>query len=106
MTDVSIIYSIISSARACIDGGTVLEGDEQIDFSGLLDWHVGRLLALENPTDIGADQAIGIGKIGSVAHQAAGRDELAQKVNSGNRMTRCQGDELVAPTDKEGIGTD
>ena len=47
-----------------------------------------------------------IGLIGSVAHQAAGRDELAQKVNSGNRMARRQRNELVAPTDEEGIGTD
>jgi hypothetical protein len=29
-----------------------LEVDEQLDFSGLLDRHVGRLLALENPADV------------------------------------------------------
>ena len=61
-------YSITSSASASSVGGNVeaerlggLEVDDELEFGGLHDRQVGRLLALENPTDIHAGLAIGIG---------------------------------------------
>ena len=35
-----------------------LQVDDQLDLGGLLDWQVGRLLALENPAGVDADQTI------------------------------------------------
>ena len=37
-----------------------LEVQEQFDLSGLLNWQVGGLLALENPSGIDAGQAVGV----------------------------------------------
>ena len=54
------------------------EVDGEIDFRGLLHRQVGWILAVEDSTSIDADEAIGVGKIRSVAHQPAERDKLAQ----------------------------
>ena len=77
-------YSITSSARPSSgsrDGEAErlggLEVDDQLDFGRLLDRQIGGLLALENPAGVDAGLAIGIGNARSVAHQAAGRGELA-----------------------------
>ena len=77
-------YSITSSASASSVGGTsrpsalaVLRLMHELEFGGLHDRQVGRLLALENPPGVDAGLAIGIGNAGSVAHQAAGHDGLA-----------------------------
>ena len=35
-----------------------LEVDDQLDFRGLLDRQIGRLLALENPAGVDADQTV------------------------------------------------
>ena len=50
-----------------------LEVDDQLDFRRLLHRQVGRLLALEDPAGIDADQTIRVGNARSVAYQAAGR---------------------------------
>src|SRR5229473_149654 len=44
---------------------------------GLLDRQVRRLLALENPAGVDARHAVSVRNAASVAHQAAGRGELA-----------------------------
>src|ERR1700730_12261334 len=76
-------YSITSSARAQERdwngkaerlGG--LEVEEQLDFSGLLNRQVGRLIAFENPAGVDACCPECVRKTASIAHQAAGRGEL------------------------------
>src|SRR5262249_16392150 len=54
-----------------------LEVDNQLDFGGLLDRQVARLLAIENPTGINTSQTIHIRNTASIAHQAARLGELA-----------------------------
>ena len=66
-------YSITSSARASSVGGIKAERlggckvEDQLNFGGLLDRQIGRLLALENPTSIDAGDAERISTTGSVA---------------------------------------
>ena len=55
------------------------------------------LVALENPTSVDADVTVCIGKTGAVAHQSAGRGELAPLIDRRYRMARRQSDELIAP---------
>ena len=95
-------YSITSSARPSSVSGTVeaerlggLEIDDQLDFGGLLHRQVGRLLALEDAAGVDADHAIQVCNAGSVAHQAAGRDELAIRGNRRHRVAGCQCGELL-----------
>ena len=64
-----------------------LEIDDQLDFRWLLDWQVGRLLALENSAGVNAGQAVVFRFIASIAHQAAGRDERAILVDRRYRVT-------------------
>src|SRR6266511_3519587 len=63
-----------------------LHVDDQLDFRGLLDRQVSRLLALEDAADIDAGLVIRIGKIGSVAHQAACLGERPKLEGCGHRM--------------------
>src|SRR6516225_1343561 len=63
------------------------EVDGELDFRGLMHRQVGRLLAVEDSTSIDADEAIGVGKVRSVAHQPTGRDKLTQ----GNGSSAYQG---------------
>src|SRR5436305_12417272 len=66
------------SEAECLGG---VEVDHELEFGGPGDRQVARLLALENPPSVDADLAIGIGKAGSVAHQAAGCGTLAQCID-------------------------
>jgi hypothetical protein len=59
--------------------GILAEVDHQIELRCHLDRKVSRLGALENPADVDADAAIGIGYAGSVAHQAAGLGVIARR---------------------------
>ena len=90
-------HSITSSARASSVGGTVeaerlggLEVDDQLELGRLLHRQVGRLLALEDTAGVDADLAIEVSDAGPVAHQAAGRDELAIRRNRRHRVARRQ----------------
>src|SRR5580704_7281547 len=49
-----------------------LEIDNQLEFSRLRDWQVGRLFAPENTPGIDTDLAVCIGKSGSIADQSSG----------------------------------
>src|SRR5437870_3760185 len=53
-----------------------LEVDDHLDLGNLLHRKVGGLVALENAAHVDAGQSPGIGRTGTVAHQAAGRSEL------------------------------
>jgi hypothetical protein len=79
------------------------EVDDQLNFHGLLDRQTGGIGSVENLAGIDAGLAICIGKTGSVAHQAAGRGELTQRVNCRQRVARRKFDELMWPGDEERI---
>ena len=77
-------YSITSSARPSSVSGTVRPSALAVlrlmissTLVDLLDRQVGRLLAVENAAGVDADQTEAFRIIASVAHQAAGRGELA-----------------------------
>src|ERR1700730_1749119 len=63
-----------------------LEIDHQLGIRGLLDRQVGGVLALENAAGIIASEAIGVGDVGSVAHQPASHYSFAPWVDRGNRV--------------------
>src|SRR5262249_12006376 len=70
------------------------------------DRQVRRLRALEDATGIDADLMVDIGKIGSVAHQPAGFGKVTCRIRRGDRMARCQVDQLDTPAEEEGIRAD
>jgi hypothetical protein len=63
-----------------------LEVDDQLDLRGLLDWHFGRLLPMEDAAGVNAHLPIRIGKISPVANQAAPRGERTKLVDRGHRV--------------------
>ncbi len=63
-----------------------LEIDDQLDCRGLLDWHAGWFLAVEDAAGVNAHLLIGIGKISSVAHQPAARGERTKLIDRGHRV--------------------
>src|SRR5205807_7225804 len=64
----------------------VLQIDHELECGRLLDRQIGRLLALEDPSGVNAALAKASGKAGSIADQAACRDELAPVVDRRNGM--------------------
>src|SRR5262249_13670919 len=87
----------------CLGG---LKIDEQLDFCGLLDRQVGRLLALENASGVDADLTVHVRIATSVAHQAASRRELAILVDRWHSVADSQCGELFALTIEEWIAAD
>ena len=90
-------HSITSSARASSVGGTsrpsalaVLRLMHQLELGRLHDRQVGRLLALENSAGIDAGLTVASPNVGAVAHQAAGRGEVAIMYIGGHRVARGQ----------------
>jgi hypothetical protein len=51
--------------------------------------HVGRLLALENPSRVDTDLAERISQAGGVAHQASRRHVVAHIIARGQCVSRC-----------------
>src|SRR5262249_42831376 len=80
-----------------------LEVDEQLDLSGLLDWQVGRLLALKNPTCVDASETVRV-TTSSIAHQAAGCGEITILINRWHSVKERQRGGLVSPANEECIG--
>src|SRR5215470_8212773 len=64
-----------------------LEVDDQLRFRGLLSGQVGRFLAPEYPAGIDAYLATSLREISTIAHQAAGRRELAELEDRGQPVT-------------------
>jgi hypothetical protein len=58
----------------------------QLDLGRLLNRQVGRLLAFENAAGVDAGKTGRFGRTAAVAHQTAGRGELAILVDRGQRM--------------------
>ena len=81
-----LLDNLVSGAEHRLRYGQVkrfrgFEVDGELDFRGLMHRQVGWLLAVEDSTSIDADEAIGVGKVRSVAHQPTGRDKLTQGVD-------------------------
>ena len=83
-----------------------LEVNDKLKLGRLHHRQVPGLLALENPSDVNADLPIASGKIGAVAHQAAGLSEFAVLVDGRDRVPRRQRDYFVALAVEERIGAD
>src|SRR6185295_11669723 len=73
-----------------------LEVDDQLKLGRLHDRQVRRLRALENPGGIDASLPIRIGKIDSVAHEAAGHGIFSKVIHRWHSMARCQRHQLLA----------
>src|SRR5262245_66191337 len=54
--------------------------DDQLDFGGLLNWEIGRLLTLENPAGVYTEQTIRLREIGSIAHETACDRKLSVRI--------------------------
>src|SRR5262249_2354687 len=69
-----------------------------------MDRQLGRLLALENPADIDARQAIHVSQTASITHQSAGGDQLTKLKHCRHCLAQRQRGKLCTTTDKEWIG--
>ena len=78
-----------------------LEVDEQLQLRGLLHRQIGGLLAFEDAVGVDADLAKLVRIVGPIAHQAAGRGELAIRTDRGNRVPERQCAELSAPAEEK-----
>jgi hypothetical protein len=82
------------------------EIDDQLDLHRLLDWQIGGAGTFEDFAGVDASQARSVGKVGSVAHKAAGRGELAPCVNRRHRVTGRESYDLSATASQERIAGD
>src|SRR5205085_2971878 len=79
-----------------------LEIDDQIEFDRPQHRQVGRLLALQDATDVDADLAERVRKARAVARESAGRCIKALGRDRGDRMAQRQRGDLLAPADEQG----
>ena len=82
------------------------EVDGEFNFRGLLHRQVGWLLAVEDSTSIHADEAIGVGKVRSVAHQPTGRGKLTQGMDRRHIKAGRERSKLIQLTIEVWICTD
>src|SRR5207237_953982 len=85
-------------------GGVQVE--HELEPGRLLDRQVGRLCTLEDFPGVDTGPAIRVADTRPVAHQAAGVDKLAREIDRRNRVARRERDELLAATEKKGIGAE
>src|SRR6266699_2082016 len=71
-----------------------LEVEDQLDFRGLHDREVSRLLAFENAAGVETGQTVRLRNAASVAHQTAGGRELAPKIDCWNAVAEGECAEL------------
>src|SRR5829696_3566774 len=83
-----------------------LKVENQLNLRGLLDRQVGRLVALENAADIDPSQAISVGEVGPVTHQAACGNEVAILIDSRHGLAESQRGKLAASRIEKRIGAD
>ncbi len=72
----------------------------------LLDRHLGRLAAAQNPSGEASQEPVGLDQTGAVADQASSRDMLAQRMDRWQGMTRLQFRQVIAAAEIVGIGID
>jgi hypothetical protein len=56
--------------------------NSQLDPRGLLDWQIGRLLAVENSTDVVTNGAVFVHAVGPAKHEAAGFEKTATRIDA------------------------
>src|SRR5215204_5188995 len=88
------------------EGFSGLEVDDELDFGGLHDRQLGRLLAFQNTPNIDADLPRELGEIAAVAHQAASGRERAKDKDRRQRVAHCQRSKALRQTDEEAISRD
>src|SRR5262245_49907379 len=81
-----------------------LEIEDQLDFRGLHDREVSRLLALENAPGTETGQTVRLRNAASVAHQTAGGGELALKIDCWNPVAEGECAELRGVAAEPWIG--
>src|SRR5258708_22494440 len=82
-----------------------LEIDDEFHLGGLLDRHVGRLIARENPSGINTQQTPLFGRIAAIAHQAANAGKTRERTDGGARIPRGQCRKLFVPCGEIGLST-
>src|SRR5207302_3087490 len=75
-----------------------------LDLRRLNDGQVGRLGAVQNTRGVNAGLPVHVGDVRTVAHQAAGHRELAERVGRRKRVARGQRHDLLAAAGEEWIG--
>src|SRR6516164_2909824 len=110
---IRLSYSMTSSARARIDGGTVrpralavLRLTTSSNFVGCWTGRSAGLSPARNSTNIGPGLAPSLGEAASIADQAACLRELAPLIDRRNAMTCGQRHQLIAPTKEELVAAD
>src|SRR4051794_17471418 len=88
---------------ACLCGFEVYE---QLDFRRLLNWQVGRLVALEYPSGIYAGLPVSGRKARAIADQAAGRGVFTDPIDRWNGVVCRQRHDLLAPAVEERFSGD
>src|SRR5690349_11339136 len=83
-----------------------LEIDHQLELGWLHDRQIGWLCSCDYPARIGADLAVCVGQMRTIADEATGRDKLATIVNRRNFVICRQHDDLMRTANKEWIGAD
>ena len=73
---------------------------------GRIDRQVGRLRTTQNQASVDASLSISVVDIGAVAHQATSVDELTQKIDSRNHVTRGQPYELIPLPEQKRVRAD
>src|SRR5262249_36901675 len=81
-----------------------LHVDDQLEFGRLQYRQVGRLLALEDAAGVESCLTKRIGIVWAVAHESAGRYELAPNIRDRHPVAGRQRDELGAPIVKKWVG--
>ena len=106
----SFDHFVGAAEQRCWEGQTEGLGGFQVDdkcnFCHLLNWQVGRFGALENFAGVDTLLAIDVNQIGSVAHQAAGVDEVAYSIDGWHRVAGRQGDDLAATIIEKRVDAD
>jgi hypothetical protein len=81
-----------------------LQIDDELEGRRLLHRQIGRVGALQNFSGVNTRLAIESVGIRAIAYQAAGYDEAPAEIDSGNGVSRCQRQELVASAGQERSG--
>src|SRR5262249_7841455 len=88
-----------------IEGLGGFEVDDKLELARLHDRKVGRLVALENARSVVADLTISVSEVGSVAHQAPGKDIFPQFIHRRDAVMGRKRDELLPSTVEKRIST-
>src|SRR5262249_35613669 len=83
-----------------------LEVDRQLGLRDLLDWQVGGLLTLDNPSGVDANLTVRLCNASPLAHQAASSGKLPRLKDRCKCVAESQVDKLFAPANEEWIVAD